>query len=388
MKDKKQVLWNGPYVFLIMISLITAMGFNMVYIMISKYSMQITASLTVAGMISGIFSIAALVMRPFAGLTVDIFNKKYLCILANILIVISVLGYAVSSSIPVLFFFRVLHGAAFGLSSTANIALVTGFIPKERLGEGIGYYGIGQVIAQVIGPNLGMYIADQSGFQALFLLIAALTFLAVVLLLFFPYPKREKTAEQEKKKLSFDTLIAKEVIVYAIIGGMFSFGNGIVSSFLILLGQERNIGNVGLFFSVGAVVLFVLRLFIGKIVDKQGLSLVVNISLVISAISMVLIGAAPALGWLIAASVLKSIGQGTGQISLQTESIKSVEPGRIGVATSTFFIGADIGQGLGPIIGGKISDCFNYTVMYYSCAVLLLASMVAFNIYQKKKQSI
>ncbi|HEX2946348.1 MAG TPA: MFS transporter [Clostridia bacterium] len=383
-------LWTKSFIFLIMVSFITAMGFNMIYTTISKYAMDIMNSLTVAGVVSGIFSVAALVVRPIAGVTADRFNKKKLCILANILIGISIAGYALSSNIYLLYFFRILHGISFGISSTVNIALVTRFIPKERLGEGIGYFGIGQVLASIIGPNVGIYIADKAGFQSLFLITAVLSFWAAAMLLFLGYANEPgntgnlSNPGNTGRKTNFQPLIAKEIIVYTIIGGVFSFGNGIVSSFLILLAKERNIANIGIFFSVGAVVVFILRMFIGRIVDRHGLTITVNISLVVSAISMALIGFAPALAPLIVASVLKSIGQGAGQLSLQAESIKSVDETRVGVATSTFYIGADIGQGLGPIIGGGISDWFNYTTMFLVCGVLILASMVLFNIYQKK----
>ncbi len=229
-------------------------------------------------------------------------------------------------------------------------------------------------------------MVDKYGFQTLFIVITLLSFLGAALLLCLKYPAEENKMEnvRARSKLTIDALIAKEGIIYAIIGGMFSFGNGVVSSFLILLGKERNIANVGIFFSVGAVVVFLLRLFVGRIVDKTGLAIIVNISLIVSAISMVLIGVAPTLGLLIVASVLKSIGQGGGQVSLQSESIKRVSPSRVGVATSTYYIGADIGQGLGPIIGGGISQYFNYTVMFMVCSVLLLVSMVVFNVYQRK----
>jgi MFS family permease len=381
-------LWNTSYLLLILVSLITAMGFNMVYVIISKYAMGITASLTIAGVASGIFSIAALVIRPFAGMTVDKFNKKTLFIIANAFIGVAVVGYAFSHIVPVLFFFRILHGVAFGLSSTVNIALVTKYIPKERMGEGLGYYGLGQVVAQVISPNLAVYIEGKYGFQQLFLIVASFSFLGALLLTRLYYPKISKSSSIGKMKLTLDSLIAKEVIVYAIVGGMFSFGNGIVSSFLLLLGQERNIANISLFFSVGAIVIFILRLFIGRIVDRQGLTLVVNISLVVTALSMVLIGVAPILSILLVASVLKSIGQGGGQISLQTECIKRVDAGRVGVATSTFYIGADIGQGVGPMIGGAISSGFGYTTLYMVCAALMLISMIVFNLYQRKMNTL
>ncbi|BAM46656.1 MFS transporter [Amphibacillus xylanus] len=377
-------LWNRSFILLILVSLITAMSFNMVYVIISKYALEVTPSLTIAGVIAGIFSIAALIIRPIAGVTADTMNKKRLCIIANLLITIALFGYTFSFNVPTLFFFRILHGVAFGISGTVNIALVTNYIPKGRTAEGIGYYGLGQVMAQIISPNLGVQIEELYGFQPLFLLVTGLSLLGVLLLTRLNYPKEQVTKVSKKRKLTLNSLIAKEVLMYAIIGGMFSFGNGIVSSFLVLLGEERNIRNIGLFFSVGAIVLFVLRIFVGKIADNQGITLIVNISLIASAISMILIGFAPVLSILLLASVLKSIGQGGGQISLQAECIKRVDPSRVGVATSTFYIGADLGQGFGPMIGGAISSTFNYTILFLFCAVLMLVAMLVFNLYQRK----
>ena len=377
-------LWNRSFILLILVSLITAMSFNMVYVIISKYALEVTPSLTIAGVIAGIFSIAALIIRPIAGVTADTMNKKRLCIIANLLITIALFGYTFSFNVPTLFFFRILHGVAFGISGTVNIALVTNYIPKGRTAEGIGYYGLGQVMAQIISPNLGVQIEELYGFQPLFLLVTGLSLLGVLLLTRLNYPKEQVTKVRKKRKLTLNSLIAKEVLMYAIIGGMFSFGNGIVSSFLVLLGEERNIRNIGLFFSVGAIVLFVLRIFVGKIADNQGITLIVNISLIASAMSMILIGFAPILSILLLASVLKSLGQGGGQISLQAECIKRVDPSRVGVATSTFYIGADLGQGFGPMIGGAISSTFNYTILFLFCAVLMLVAMLVFNLYQRK----
>lgn len=384
MQNNANRLWSKSFVFLIMVSFITAMGFNMIYTTISKYAMDITNSLTVAGVASGIFSIAALVVRPFAGVTSDLFNKKYLCILANLLIAVSIAGYAFSSGISALYFFRVLHGISFGISSTVNIALVSRYIPKERMGEGIGYYGIGQVLASIIGPNIGIDIAEGAGFQRMFFITAALSLFAALMMLFLSYSNETGKKADPERKTKLQPFIAKEIIVYTIIGGMFSFGNGIVSSFLILLAKERNIPDIGIFFSIGAVVIFILRMFVGRIVDRHGLTITVNISLAVTAVSMALIGVAPTLGLLIVASALKSIGQGGGQLSLQAECIKRVDESRVGVATSTFYIGADIGQGLGPIIGGGISDRLGYTAMFLTCSMLISASMLLFNIYQKK----
>ena len=79
---------------------------------------------------------------------------------------------------------------------------------------------------------------------------------------------------------------------------------------------------------------------------------------------------------------MKAIGQGTGQLSLQSACIKKVDATRVGVATSTYYIGADIGQGLGPIIGGKVSELYSYKTMFYFVAILMVVGIIVFIPYQ------
>lgn len=381
-KEQTSKLFNKNYILLILVSLITSLGYSMIATLISSYAVELGVGLSAAGALAGIYSIAALLIRPFGGYATDILNKRNMCIFSTMLICLAMLGYAFSPGIKTMFAVRVLHGAAFGISGTANMALVCECIPQNRLAEGLGYYGLGQVLSQVIGPNIGMSIKEQFGYKSLFLLIAGMTVTAVAVLLLI-HSGQEKSEKAEIKKFTFRNLIAKECIVYALVAGVFSLGNGIVNSFLVLVGAERHIIGIALFFSVNAGVLFLIRLMIGKIADRNSLSFIVNISLVTSAVSMVMIGKGTGLAVILIAAVLKAVGQGSGQISLQSACIKRVDPCKVGIASSTYYIGADIGQGLGPIIGGKITTMFDYRIMFYSVAAFILLVMVFFNLYQR-----
>ena len=387
---KPEKLLNKSFILLILISLITSFGYNMIMTLVSSYAVELGSKLTMAGTVAGIFSISALLSRPFSGYATDVFNKKTMCVISTLLIGVAMLGYVIAPNIGTFFIMRIIHGLAFGVSGTANLALVSEYIPDENMGQGLGYFGLGQVMAQVVGPSIGIYIKDLYGYDTLFVIISLLTFLAAfILVLCFKYdaaPIVNKNMEEGKKheKLTFGSLIAKECIVYALIGGLFSLGNGIVNSFLVLVGQDRSMANISYFFSVNAVVLFLMRLTIGKVADKTKLIIIVNISLLFSAVSMLIAGYTQVFALMMVAAALKAIGQGGGQISLQSACIKKVSPAKVGVATSTFFIGADIGQGLGPIIGGKISDLFGYETMFTCVAALLLLAIVIFTIYEKK----
>jgi len=389
--NSNKKLLDRTYLLLSVVNLITAFSFSMIAPIVSSYAISLGAGLTLAGTLVGIFSLSALIIRPFSGIALDTLNKKNLCIFSTAMICLSFFGYAFSQSISIMFFFRVLHGMSFGISSTAYMALVSEYIPKERLGEGLGYFGLGQIISRICGPYLGVVVKVRFGYQNLFILISILTIFAVILLFMI---KVEKTDYQNIKaigsKIRFKNFIVKDCIVYALVAGLFSLGNGITSSFLVLLGEERGIANIALFFIVNAIVLLILRFMIGKFIDRSNLLPIVTVSLILSGLSMFIIGVSTGITTILVAAALVAIGQGTGQLSLQSACIKKADATKIGVATSTYYIGADIGQAFGPIVGGKVSELFNYKIMFYFIAIFMLGGILIFipyQIYEKRKMS-
>lgn len=377
-------LWSKEYVITLLVGLITSFGFSMVYTIISAYSIKIGATLSIAGVVSGIFSISALVSRPFSGLVSDRYNKKRLFVASTLAIAIAFLGYSVSSNISILMFFRIFHGAAFALSGTASIALISELVPKSRLAEGLGYFGVSQMVSRIVGPSMGVYIKELFGYNTLFYCIAALHILALLVLLVLPY-KFTKQRQQKKTKIALVDLVAIEVLVYAAVGGVFSLGNGIINSFLVLMGAKRAISNISLYFMVNASAVAVARLFAGRQADQSSITLIVNVSLFCAATAALLLSFGYSLAPIIYAAVLMGIGLAGGQVSLQAECIRAVDEKRSGIAVSTFYIGADVGNGIGPMIGGAISNRFNYGAMFLSLGGLLSVTFLMFNIYQRRQ---
>lgn len=286
----------------------------MITTLISSYAVSFGTELTAVGLISGIFSITALFFRPVGGFLSDFLNKKRICVYTTFLIALVIVFYALSPTVSILLVMRVLHGALFGINGTANMALATEFIPDDHMGEGLGYYGLGQVLAQIVGPTIGIAIRDAFGYRALFFIIAASTLLAaVVLQTAFHYETVVGHSSEGRHSLSFSSLIAKECIFYSLIAGLFSMGNGIVNSFLVLLGESSKIAQISLFFSVNAIVLFVLRLLVGKVIDRANLLFIVNLSLLAGAGSMILIGKSGILVPILIAAAIKPSAMSAGK---------------------------------------------------------------------------
>lgn len=360
----------------------SSLSFFTVQPMVAKYAVGIGASLSAAGTIAGLFAITALIVRPVSGLFADRFNRKRLALISACAMCLAVLLYAASASLPMLTVARIMHGASFAFNGTVLVTIVASIVPRSRLGEGIGYQGLGHILATALGPNIGIIVSDGYGYRPVFLVSAGLLAATLTVMLFFPDIPAQQSGD--KKTFSIGNLISVKLLPLAVIGGFFSFLNGTVSSFLVLLGDERGIASIGVYFAVNAACLLVIRPLAGRLADRYGLKLILYPCLILVAAAAALLGSAASIGVVIAASVLIAAGQGAGQPSIQAASIKMLPASQSGLAASTFYIGADIGQGIGPVIGGAVTEMWGYGAMFYLCAALMLLGMLIFRLYSSR----
>jgi MFS family permease len=377
-------LWTFPYLFLMFLGTVSSTAFAMVQPTIAKQAVALGASLAVAGMVAGLFSLTALIARPVSGLLADRLDRKTLLVSATGVLGLATLGYAVSAVLPALAAFRVLHGIAFSVSSTVNMAIVATVIPRSRLAEGIGYYGLGQILAQAVGPAIGLALMTAHGLPVTYAVAGSALLLDCLLMLRLPTrPCEKRTAGG---RIRFADLLSLPLLPLALIGGIFSFMNGTISTFLVLVGDARRIGGIALYFTVYAVVLLLVRPVVGRISDRKGLGLVLYPAFALAILAAVLLGVANGLAMILAAGVVYAMAQGSAQPSLQATLLKLAPEGRTGLATSTYYLGADIGQGFGPIVGGSIATAFGYTAMFLSCAALFVIGAATSGLVLKTKR--
>lgn len=386
MKESEvEKLWNSSYILMLIINALIFVGFTMMTPVLPKYAISLGATMSIAGLIAGIFAITSIAIRPFAGFSTDKFNKKKLLIASTIFLSLSALGLRISNNIYSLFFFRIIQGISFSMSVTVNNALATAYIPKKRIGEGIGFLGLGYIFATAISPNLGLKISSQFGFKYVFYASCVIIMIAVVLIAMIPYKKPAKeTLNSGKFKIKADDFFDKKLIIFAVLACLFTFMNGAIGSFLALIGDERHISNIGYYFTVNAIVILIIRPISGKVLDKKGLGIIAFPAFILAIVAAILLGSSKSLWMILLAAIFYGIGQSSLSPALQATCVKKLGPSRIGVATSTYFIGYDAGQGLGPIIGGTIAGKFGLAPLFYSCGVVLFAGIVIYYLYSLK----
>ena len=361
-------LWNRSYIMILVISTFIHSASYMVTPFITKFALSLGAPLTIATTIASLISVSALIIRPFAGRTADRFNRKAIILIANTVTFICILLLARVKTVDGLVIVRLIHGVAFSFTGVAMMAFNSMFIPKDRLGEGMGWMALSTIVSQSLGPSLGTWLVDHFDYSASFYAAAAITLIGVIIFCFIPYSKSEST---ERKKFDINDFIIIRLIPYALILCLFSSGNGLITSMLVVFGEHRGIENVSIFFTAYSIVMFLVRPFSGKLVDRKGLRIVLYPSLLTAAIGFIVLGGAKTLTAVIIAGILKAIGQGSGSPAIQSTSLKMIGREKAGVVSSTCYIGADVGNAIAPIIGGYVAENFGYEVMFKGYAVIL-----------------
>ncbi len=78
---------------------------------------------------------------------------------------------------------------------------------------------------------------------------------------------------------------------------------------------------------------------------------------------------------LLLSSFISAFGFGPVQPAVQTLTMKSVSNDRRGAASSTNFIGMDLGSLIGPTLAGTIAESFGYAVMWRVMVIPFFISM-------------
>ena len=382
-------LWNRQYILVLIISTLSAFSFFMVVTILSKYLTGIGITIALAGVIVGLFSLTSLVSRPFCGLMADRLNNVWLLVASNILMAIGLLGFAFTTNLTLIFVFRILSGLGFAVGSTVQVSLIIRFIPQEKMGEGIGYMGISQLIGSACAPAAGLAIATALGMKETFIAAAILPTLTCVLLVFMKDLHQPKPGA--KRKITARDIIEPRALPYTLPYSTLSFVNGIISSYLVLFADVQGVVGISVYFTVYAVFLFLIRPLAGKLMDAKGIQYTVFPGMIITALSMFLLGHSSSLWLILFTAFLRAVGQGAAQPSLQAGCINHVGREKSGVATSTYFLGGDVGQGVGPMVAGailgQVAGLAGYRLVFTLCGVLILLAMTYFYFAQKKERA-
>ena len=135
------------------------------------------------------YLVANAIVLPLSGWFSTLFGRKRFYMTCVLLFTISSAMCGLAPSLAMLTLFRVLQGLGGGALQPISQAILRESFPREKQGMAMAVYGMGVVLAPVIGPTLGGWLTDNYTWRWIFLInipVGICSLLFTSLLIFDP----------------------------------------------------------------------------------------------------------------------------------------------------------------------------------------------------------
>ena len=393
-----QKLWSRTFIVLMGVNFCSALSFYLIMVKIVEFAMETYGvPHSAAGLAITAYVIAALFTRLVFGGKIDEWGVKCSLVVGSAVNAVCMALYLAPLPFVALMAVRVVHGFGFAIMSGAAAAGAALAIPRDRYGEGIGYFSMMQALATGIGPFVAILITNLfEGYTAMFAVATAAATLALVSLALLKIPapahheaaggsdeatdesretaKEPQTAQRRKRV----QLVQWAVVPLASVLFLCYLGYAGILSFVTLYAEERGLADaVTLYFVVYAFVILITRPPVGLYVDRKGERVIVFWCLASLMVGMIVLAFASNAAMLLASAALVGFGIGATQSITQAIIARDTPTAELGRANSTFFMSMDLGSGVGPVVIGALIPFIGYSGSYLVLAgVAVLAAVV------------
>lgn len=354
--------------------------------LINGYAHHLGASATFAGVIVGIMSVVSMLLRPVAGNLTDRLSKYQLTMTGGVLCSVGNIGYLISPNPIWLLVFRLINGTGFVLCTVCMATWLAFLVPRNHVGEAMGYYGLLNATSMALAPALSISLYQVIGYRATLCMSAMAGILMVVIIQFIS--NHAKPVTEVKKAPHQFKLLQHDALPVAVIVSLLSIPYFITQADIVQYVEQQHLHvAVNLYFLIYAVVLFAIRIMLKDYFDTIRFSIwfiICSIATIVYIIFLTIMQA----NWEMAlAAAGMALGYGIMFSICQSTSLLLAPESEQGLASSTFYLGLDIGMAIGPIIGGIINDILSIHYLYPPMLAIVPIALIIFLKYRRKLDS-
>jgi MFS transporter, DHA2 family, multidrug resistance protein len=129
---------------------------------------NLSASVDEATWVLTSYLVSNAIVLPLSGWFASIFGRKRFYMACVVLFTVGSLMCALAPSLGWLVFFRICQGAGGGALQPTSQAILVESFPRAKQGLAMAAYGMGVVVAPIVGPTLGGWITDNYTWRWIF----------------------------------------------------------------------------------------------------------------------------------------------------------------------------------------------------------------------------
>lgn len=375
-------LWTRDLVLIILVNLCVFTNHIMSISTFPFYIQALGGSEAVSGACAVLFSLVAVLVRPFVGWWLDNGARRVVLIAGLVGLAAAPAGYVAVPMLSVALVFRMLHGAALSFSNSTTATVASDVICRPRFAEGMGFFGMATALASAIAPALGLELMSF-GFDVLYLVAAGISVAALVLFLFIRSPK----PQVEKHPLTLRALVNRDSLPATVTMLIFMFTFGALENFVAIYASANDLPSASVFFVIMAAMLLFVRVFLGRLVDEKGEAIFVYTGNAAMLVALLLLAFTPNPVTFYLAAALAGYGFGGLEPALQSMAVHTATDETRGSANSTFLCGYDIGYGLGGGAAGALISAVGYPVMWAVVSLACVASAAVYFLWARHSET-
>ncbi len=373
--QKLPKLWTSNFSFIFLASLCNGMAFQALNVSLPVYIDKLGGSAGLTGLAMATLTVAAVLIRPFVGLSLDRYGRRLIFVGGLLLFLVPSIAYIFIVPFWVLLMLRFIQGFGWGIFHTTAGTVASDIVPPVRLGEGIGTFNVTGSISFALAPLISLWIINQYSFRTLFVVIALFSVAAIIFSQAVKYPSLEPCPLE--RKLEF---VSQKALRPALVILLVAISHSSVLSFLAIFARGKGISNPGLFFVLMGLTTLFSRPLSGKLLDRlgnRGFDLAIIVSIPTLALALWMVAFTGAAWHLAVSGAVFGIAAGTIQSSMLTMSIKLL-PGKRGTANAMYGTFLDTGTATGSILWGVVAGLVGYQVMFGLTIVPVLLCLLVY----------
>lgn len=370
-----KTLLNRNFILILIANMLIGFANNNVNIPVNKFAVDLGMAPELIGVVATIYNLSIALTRPFSGRAVDKLDNKKFIIFALIARIICFGCFAITNSVPMFIFSRVLHGVTFALLGSSLPTLAGKAVDKSVMATAFGVFVAVPGFLNATSAKFALSLHTNYGASVNFLVAAGFLALAIVAVVFVKFPEMStridsESATKKKEKFKLSNFICYDALpafcINLFVGAIFS----LMSQFALISGEARGITTMATFFAVYSLAGVACRLGGGIVSDVVGEGWIIVIGMLSLSAACFIVAFGSSAVLLGIAGACYAIGQGGLYPTLQSIAVKSTTPEKAGIAISTNFLAPDIAGMITGAGAGFLIRAFNYTTTFCIFGIL------------------
>lgn len=331
------------------------------------------------GLIMGIISLGALIVRPWTGMSVDRRGSRPTVLFGQFLTIAGIAGFLWMTGFWPLLLLRFFQGIAMAFYGTGSITFASCVETPENTSSAIAYFSLFTMIGLGAGTSFAPLLYHSFGLFSVIMTGLAVVSLAVAAMWFFtkPMPLCESAV-----RVPFQTVLKQaEVLAPSVCLFASNFALGTTFTFVPLLALSLQMDNYFVFFVAFSLAVVCARMAVQYLNNRWRPEKTAVYASLLNIISALLLAIMPTAYTLALSGILIGLGFGIIYPTLAGYLVHRVNPANKGTALSILSGAGDIGNALGASVLGVVAQTLGFTAVFAGSA--LVTAICAYYFYKK-----